>query len=465
MKETGVALIIDSDDFVRRGLSFLFQDCGFSTFESGTYAHPATNGVAEYSTVLCEIELANAVGVEVFIRQVQEHSKGSKVVLTSSNPNASQALQALAAGAHDFLVTPAEREEVESLCSELTEATTRPCAFNKRAKAEPEAALPLVGRSKTFIDMVKSVSRVAPTNLPVFLVGESGTGKEVAASVLHQRSNRPGPFVPVNCAALPAELIESELFGHVKGSFTGADRDRPGLWEQADGGTIFLDEITETSTAFQVKLLRTLQDGEVRRVGSNTSSRVDVRVIAASNRDVESEVNARRFRQDLFYRLNAISVRLPPLRERTEDIPLLVESFIKRYSGKQRPRVSTEALELLIRYSWPGNIRELENVVLGSVAMCQGVVTVKHLPERIRTFVEESTGSTSEQSASELTEPKRWQTLAALQRDYVTRVLSYTRGNKQAAARLLAVDRKTLDRMIKRHAVVAKISDLQTKAA
>jgi DNA-binding NtrC family response regulator len=302
---------------------------------------------------------------------------------------------------------------------------------------------------------MKQVGRVAGTNLPVLLTGESGTGKEVVASALHLRSARgEQPFVAVNCGAIPAELIESELFGHMKGSFTGADRDRRGLWEEADGGTVFLDEITETTPAFQVKLLRALQEGEIRRVGSNRTQQVDVRVVAASNRDVEGEVEAGRFRQDLFYRLNAVSIVLPPLRERREDILPLAKSFAEQvYSLNPAVNFAPEALALLERYTWPGNIRELENAVVRAAAMCDGTIRVRDLPERVRNYRPE----TAPQLVSK-TEPEKragaqqeWPSLAEVEGRYVARVLEHTRGNKQAAARLLGVDRKTLDRMIKRH--------------
>lgn len=226
--------------------------------------------------------------------------------------------------------------------------TSRP---GHRLIAEREASvyrsdIDLVGRSAVFIEVMKQVGRVAATNLSVLLTGESGTGKEVIASALHRRSLRAEkPFVAVNCGAIPAELIESELFGHSKGSFTGADRDRRGLWEEADGGTVFLDEITETTPAFQVKLLRAVQEGEIRRVGSNQTTRIDVRVIAASNRDVEQEVAANRFRKDLFYRLNAVAIVLPPLRERREDILPLAKSFAEQvYSLSPVVRFSADAL-------------------------------------------------------------------------------------------------------------------------
>jgi two-component system, NtrC family, response regulator AtoC len=241
------------------------------------------------------------------------------------------------------------------------------------------------------------------------------------------------------------------LFGHTKGSFTGADRDRKGLWEEADKGTIFLDEITETTPAFQVKLLRALQQGEIRRVGSNQTMKVNVRVIAASNRNVEEEVAAGRFREDLFYRLNAVAITLPPLRERKEDILLLAKSFAERvHSLSPQVKFSLEALELLEKYPWPGNIRELENAVVRATAVCDGTIRVTDLPERIQQYQMKLSPVTPE-AADGIVTPEEWTKLSIVEGRYVAKVLAHTRGNKQAAARLLEVDRKTLDRMIKRH--------------
>lgn len=305
---------------------------------------------------------------------------------------------------------------------------------------------------------MKQVGRVAKTDLPVLLTGESGTGKELVASALHRRSLRADkPFVAVNCGAIPAELIESELFGHVRGSFTGAERDRRGLWEEASDGTVFLDEITETTPAFQVKLLRAVQEGEIRRVGSNQTQRIDVRVIAASNRDVEHEVAAGRFRKDLFYRLNTVSIVLPPLRERREDILPLAKRFAEEvYSLSPAVKFSAEALTALEDYPWPGNIRELENAVIRAVAMCDGVIRPQDLPELVRNYrvshLPEEEIATEDGPAID----DEWPSLATLEGRYVARVLARTRGNKQVAARLLEVDRKTLDRMIQRHNITVK---------
>jgi DNA-binding NtrC family response regulator len=368
------------------------------------------------------------------------------------------ALDATAYGAYDYLLKPFGVDEILSLLQALRERFNAP--GQRRSKSKREAAtryssdINLIGRSQTFIETMKLVGRVAVTNLPVLITGESGTGKEVIARAIHQRSPRSiKPFVAVNCGAIPSELIEAELFGHVRGAFTGAERDRQGLFEEADGGTIFLDEITETSPGFQVKLLRVLQEGEVRRVGANRRLHVDVRVVAASNRDVKKEVEAERFRQDLFYRLNAVTIYLPPLRERREDIFPLVNNFAESvWKLNPSARFSTEALRLLEQYPWPGNIRELENAVVRAVALCGNVIRPEDLPEHIRDYQRTLESAKSEASdISVVSESQEWLTFAEMERRYVTRVLEHTRGNKQAAARLLAVDRKTIERMIKRH--------------
>jgi DNA-binding NtrC family response regulator len=387
--------------------------------------------------------------------------------------NASGAVDATSFGAYDYLLKPFGPDELQSLSRALREQL--PSRPSRRLRAPCgtsgyQADVGLLGRSVAFIGVMKQVGRVATTNLPVLLTGESGTGKEVVASSLHSHSSRADqPFVAVNCGAISAELIESELFGHVKGSFTGADRDRRGLWEEADKGTVFLDEITETTPAFQVKLLRALQQGEIRRVGSNHTQRVDVRVIAASNRNVEEEVDAGRFRKDLFYRLNAVSIRLPPLRERPEDILLLAKSFAERiYSLSPEVKFSLEALELLEQYPWPGNIRELENAVVQATAICDGTIRVKDLPERVQQYCKMQAQGLS---TPEMGEPtplvvEEWSSLSVVEGRYVEKVLTYTHGNKQAAARILDVDRKTLDRMIKRHKIsVDRVASFPFQAA
>jgi DNA-binding NtrC family response regulator len=407
-----------------------------------------------WDVVFCDVQLGGADGFSV-LRRFKEESPATKVVLMTGHGSATGAMDATSFGAYDYLLKPFGPDELQLLSQALREQLQNQHSRRLRAPygtGGSKADVGVLGRSEAFINVMKQVGRVAGTNLPVLLTGESGTGKEVIASSLHSRSNRRDqPFVAVNCGAISAELIESELFGHTKGSFTGADRDRKGLWEEADKGTVFLDEITETTPAFQVKLLRALQQGEIRRVGSNQTQKVDVRVIAASNRDVEEEVAAGRFREYLFYRLNAVAITLPPLRERREDILLLAKSFAERvYSLSPQVKFSLEALELLEKYSWPGNIRELENAVVRATAVCDGTIRVKDLPERIQQYRVKLSPNTPEASDA-IVAPQDWTSLAVVEGRYVGKVLAHTRGNKQAAARILEVDRKTLDRMITRH--------------
>ncbi len=446
------ALVIDDEPQVREFVSAVLRGEDWAVTQSGSAEDAfARLGEAKWSVVFCDVRLGGADGFAV-LRRFKQELPETKVVLMTGHGSAAGALDATAFGAYDYLLKPFGPEELQSLSTALREQlTNRPARLSLRSRSNRDSDIDLIGRSHAFIEVMKQVGRVAATNLPVLLTGESGTGKELVAAALHQRSGRADKtFLAVNCGAIPAELIESELFGHTKGSFTGADRDRCGLWEEADGGTVFLDEITETTLSFQVKLLRVLQEREIRRVGSNQTRRVDVRVIAASNRDVEAEVRAGRFRNDLFYRLNAVSIALPPLRERREDIPPLAQAFADRvYSLNPAVRFSPEAVILLERYPWPGNIRELENAVVRAAAMCDGIIRVQDLPERIREYRAEPRPTDVEAIAD--TSEQDWPQLSEIEGRYVARVLQYTRGNKQAASRVLGVDRKTLDRMIKRH--------------
>lgn len=454
------ALVIDDDPQMRNFVSSVLREEGWELTEAAS-AEQAFELIhdREWSVVFCDVVMGGADGFSV-LKRFKETQPEAKVVLMTGDGNASGAVSATSFGAYDYLLKPFGPAELQSLSRALREKLeSRPTRRLRTSTGTVgyQADLGLLGRSEVFINVMKQVGRVATTNLPVLLTGESGTGKEVVASSLHAHSSRADqPFVAVNCGAISAELIESELFGHVKGSFTGADRDRRGLWEEADNGTVFLDEITETTPAFQVKLLRALQQGEIRRVGSNHTQRVDVRVIAASNRNVEDEVDAGRFRKDLFYRLNAVSIRLPPLRERPEDILLLAKSFAERvYSLSPEVKFSVAALEMLEQYPWPGNIRELENAVVRATAICDGTIRETDLPERVQQYCNLH-AQTQHPAPAEGATPlpqQEWTTLSVVEGRYVEKVLSYTGGNKQAAARVLDVDRKTLDRMIKRHKI------------
>ena len=450
------ALVIDDEPEVREFVGDVLRADGWNVALSPSAEDAlARLNDAPWSVVFCDVLLGGANGYSV-LRHFKEKLPEAKVVLMTGHGIAAGALDATAFGAYDYLLKPFGPDELQSLSRALREQLAeRPQRSSPaRRVAAYHSDIELVGRSQAFIEVMKQVGRVSNTDLAVLLTGESGTGKALVATAIHHHSGRADkPFVIVNCGAIPAELIEAELFGHVKGAFTGADRDRRGLWEEADGGTVFLDEITETPLSFQVRLLQALQTGEICRVGSNETLKLNVRVIAASNRDLDHEVAAGRFRNDLFYRLNEVSIVLPPLRERPEDIPPLAQSFADRvYSLSPPVKFSPEALALMERYSWPGNIRELENAVVRAVAVCDGTIRVKDLPHRVRNYTQKpAQNGTPETNGAHESHREEWVPLSEIEGRYVKEVLEHTRGNKQAAARVLGVDRKTLDRMIKRH--------------
>ena len=455
------ALVIDDEPDITRLVAHVLRLDGWDVTEAAS-AEEAFKilQTQNWGAVFSDVILGGDDGFSV-LRRFKQEMPATPVVLMTGHASALGALDATSFGAYDYLLKPFGIEELQSLSRALKEQVLNYRPRRVRSPTAPtkyQPELRLLGRSEAFINIMKHIGRVANTNLPVLLSGESGTGKEVIASSIHSRSpRRDHPFVAVNCGAISPDLIESELFGHVKGAFTGADRDRPGLWEAADKGTIFLDEITETTPAFQVKILRSLQQGEIRQVGSNATHRVDVRIIAASNCNVEEEVAAGKFRSDLFYRLNAVSIQLPPLRERREDILLLAKTFAERvYSLSPQVKFSQEALEVLERYHWPGNIRELENAVVLATAVCDGTIRVKDLPKHLQRYLvsELEEVNNNEAKGSGLDDaPEEPLPLSVIEGRHVAKVLAHTGGNKQAAARLLNVDRKTLDRMIKRHRI------------
>ena len=452
------ALVVDDEASVRGFISEVLRSDDWQVIEADS-AEAAFAAMAgrEFDLVFCDVMLGASDGYTV-LRRFRDEQPNARCVLMTGHGSAAGALDATAIGAFDYLLKPfsvADILRISAVVREQIELRRGQMAADPREITSApgyRSDIPLIGHSPRFVECLKMVGRVAPTSLPVLITGESGTGKEIVANAVHRRSNRAnGPFVTVNCGAIPVELIESELFGHAKGSFTGATADRVGLWEEANGGTIFLDEITETQPLFQVKLLRALQENEIRRVGSNKTIRADARVICATNRDIEKEVEAGRFRQDLMYRLNAVTIKLPPLRERVDDIPLLAAHFARR-SAPSPVRFSSEALSVLTRYYWPGNVRELENAVLHAVSMADDVIYPEHLPERVRV----SLGSAAESDGGTDTldglngAASTYPTLAEMEVRYVTRVLQSTNGNKQAAAKILDIDRKTLSRIVAR---------------
>ncbi|HTH51855.1 MAG TPA: sigma-54 dependent transcriptional regulator, partial [Pyrinomonadaceae bacterium] len=409
-------------------------------------ANEAIEKVAErrWPLVFCDVRLGDGSGYDV-LREFNLQQPNTRFVVMTGHGTAAGALDATATGAYDYLLKPFKIDDILTIARVTREQSARRSPVAAESDGEAYLSdLPLIGGSPEFVECMKLVGRVAATDLPLLICGESGTGKEVVARAVHLRSDRQmGPFVTVNCGAIPSELIETELFGHAKGSFTGADRERVGLWEMATTGTLFLDEITETSPLFQVKLLRALQEGEIRRVGSNRTIRVDVRVIAATNRDIDVEVSEGRFRQDLLFRLNAVMIELPPLRKRGSDIRLLAEHFAREFGGEAR-QFSAAAIATLDRYDWPGNIRELENAVQHAISLSDGAIYPEHLPARLREEPTTPQRRSDDQAAGD------WPTLDLVELDYVKRVLAHTGGNKVAAARILNIDRKTLSRILER---------------
>jgi len=457
------ALVVDDDHLVRSNVAEVLSNDGWEVSEAASAAEAMEYLQQEnWSLVFCDVRLSAKNAHEGYdvLRNFAEKQPEAQIVLMTGHGSAVGALDAVSSGAYDYLMKPFEIADVKR----ISQAVRR--GIEKRAGRRISDELPsppvytsdidLIGVSAAFVEVMKLVGRVAATNLPVLITGESGTGKEIVARAIHHRSPRADkPFVAVNCGALPAELIESELFGHVRGSFTGATVDRRGLWQEADRGTVFLDEITETSLAFQVKLLRALQEGEIRRVGSNQTQRVDVRVIAATNRDAEAEVRDGRFRQDLLYRLNAVTIHLPALRERIEDIRPLARYFADRAIGPNaRPiSFSREAVSLLENYDWPGNVRELENAVVRATALCDQTVRAEDLPERVRRHAKVPETDAAESAVTSPPEPddEVLLPLSEIERRHILLVLSRTHGNKQAAARILGIDRTTLQRKLERY--------------
>src|SRR5918912_1101234 len=340
------ALVVDDEALIRANVAEVLRAEGWAVREAASAEEAlALLDAGAWALVFCDVRLGDG-GQDGFdvLRRFNEAQPEAQIVLMTGHGSAIGALDAVSSGAYEYLLKPFDIDDVRAIARSVRAGRERRAAPPTAGELPPihthSSDLELVGRSAAFVEVMKLVGRVAPKNMPVLVTGESGTGKEVVARAVHQRSPRAAEtFVAVNCGAIPSELIESELFGHTKGAFTGAHVDRRGLWEEADGGTIFLDEITETTPAFQVKLLRALQEGEIRRVGSNQTVHVDVRVIAATNRDVERETQEGRFRQDLLYRLNAVTIHLPPLRERREDIQPLARRFAERVHRSDDPPV------------------------------------------------------------------------------------------------------------------------------
>jgi DNA-binding NtrC family response regulator len=449
-------LVIDDDAESCALLGEIFAAQGWATESAQEpQAALALAGLSQFDLVVSDINLEAAqTGLDI----LRELRGRAPVILVTGFGSLDSAVEASREGAWDFISKPFKVEEVVAAARRALEsggtrdggaAGDEPSAEALSARNE-EAGL--LGRAPAMIELYKEIARVAPSRSTVLVVGESGTGKELVARSIHKHSPRAErEFVPVNCGALAESLLEAELFGHTRGAFTGAERDRKGLWEEAEGGTLFLDEIGETSPAMQVKLLRALQEGEIRRVGASRAAHVDARVVAATNRDLEREVKAGRFREDLYYRLSVVTLRVPPLRERRSDIPLLAGRFLRRASanaGRERTlRFGAEALALLSAYEWQGNVRELESAVEYAALRARGAeVAAEDLPAKLQTQAARAAAARTPLAALYEDLP----TLDELERRYLLHVLEAAGGNRTRAAELLGIDRRTLYRMAER---------------
>ncbi|HEX8821642.1 MAG TPA: sigma-54 dependent transcriptional regulator [Archangium sp.] len=432
-------LVVDDDPHARELLERLLGMLG----EVHQAADPeeASARLAEegpFDLVLTDMAMPNPADGLMVLQEVRTRLPDTPVIVVTAFSNIEGALDSIQQGAFDYLAKPFDGDAIVRVAKRALEQK-RLVEENRSLRKQVERGA-MVGRSPALLEVYKQVARAAATTVPVLITGETGTGKEMVARVLHRRSPRAsGSFIPVDCGAIAESLMESELFGHARGSFTGATGARRGVFEEAHGGTLFLDEIGDVGPKVQAQLLRALQEGEIRRVGESTTVKVDVRVVAATNKDLKARVAEGLFREDLLYRLDVVHLHLPPLRERREDIPALAEHFAALHArGGVAPVVTAEAMTRLTAYDWPGNVRQLENVVARALALnVTGVLGPQDFPEPIGDAPKRLSGLAGDLPS-----------LAELSRRYAAHVLQHVGGNKSEAARLLDVDRKTLYKLL-----------------
>jgi DNA-binding NtrC family response regulator len=445
-------LVVDDDQDSCELLREIFSSEGWQVDTALTPSQAFT--VAKKETIDLVVSDVNLEANQSGLDLLKDLRAQCPVILVTGFGTLDSAVEAAREGAWDFISKPFKVQEVVATARRaLAQERNRSAGRQSEQLSAPYEQGGLLGRSPVMIGLYKEIARVAPTRSTVLIVGDSGTGKELVARSIHQHSTRSsGPFVAINCGALTETLLEAELFGHVRGAFTGAVGDRKGLWEEATGGTLFLDEVGETSPAFQVKLLRALQEGEIRRVGSSRSTQVDARVLAATNRNLEREVKTGKFREDLFYRLSVVTLRVPALSERRTDIPLLAERFLGLVldrEGHKQLTLSEETVRTLVAYDWPGNVRELESAIEYAVLHARGnEIVPDDLPVKLQS---DQVRSAARSPLSALFEDLP--ALDELERRYLLYVLEVAGGNRTRAAEVLGIDRRTLYRMIERHGV------------
>ncbi len=450
-------LVVDDEENLRLVLRTLLKRQGYEveTAESGEQALALVDTFGP-DVILTDVRMPRMGGLDL-LATLQAKGNEATVIVMSAYGNVDLALEAIKAGAYDYVQKPFKHEEIVLALrkAEEREALRRENRALREEIRKEHQFEEILAKSQAMQDIFRTIAKIADYKTTVLISGESGTGKELVARALHRRSSRrAAPFVAVNCGAIPENLLESELFGHKKGAFTDANSDRRGLFEEADGGTLFLDEIGELPLALQVKLLRVLQDELIRRVGDSRDVKVDVRIIAATHRDLTAEVKAARFREDLFYRLNVLPIVVPPLRVRREDIALLIDHFVARNNtrlGTAIRGVDTEARRILVEYAWPGNVRELENTIERAMVLSEGdLLVASDLPDRIR----EARDPVQVQLASGELSIKK--TTRVIEETLIRRALQKTRGNRTRAAEVLELSHRALLYKIKDY----KITDL-----
>ncbi|HZZ83351.1 MAG TPA: sigma-54 dependent transcriptional regulator [Anaeromyxobacteraceae bacterium] len=439
--------VIDDDHSSRELLTRLLRTEGYQVtpLSDGREALDRLAAEGAPDLVVSDIRMGEVDGLQV-TDAFRQKAPDTPVILVTAFGNIDGAVEAIRRGAFDYVSKPYDIDAIKVVVARAVKQR-RLALENKALRRDLREKYRLenvVGRSEAMLQVYKTAARVAATDATVLIQGESGTGKELVARAIHAASPRSaGPFVAVDCGAIAEGVLESELFGHARGAFTGAQASRRGLFEEANQGTLFLDEIGDVGPNLQARLLRALQEGTIRRVGTNETVAVDVRVVAASNKDLAVEVKAGRFREDLYYRLNVVTIRIPPLRERREDIPLLAEHFAAKHGRAEGAAISAPARDLLVAYDWPGNVRELENVVARGLALNpSGVILTEDLPEAIRRAAPEAAVAPESLAAGDRP------TLAELEKRYALQVLRETGGNKTRAAEILGIDRKTLYRLL-----------------
>ena len=444
-------LVVDDESNLREMTRLMLKRVGWevSTAASGEQAVELLQAADEsFDVVLTDLKMPGLSGLDV-LNASQEVDASTQLVVMTAYASAETAVSAMKQGAYDYIEKPFKKDALTVLLQKALEKRQllQENQSLKRNLARRTKLGKMVGRSAKMREIYDMIERVAPTRTNILITGESGTGKELVARAVHEHSTRSkGPFVPINCGAIPESLIESELFGHVKGAFTGAHKDKLGLFEAANGGTLFLDEVGELPKNTQVKLLRVLQERKIQRIGAVDQKAIDVRVVAATNRDLLEEVQSRRFREDLFYRLNVIHLFVPPLRDRGEDIPLLAQHFLQQFceeQGRELKGIGAEALDILLAYTYPGNVRELENIIERAVTLERGdEVTAAVLPPSMRGTKRIS------QLTSRLELPVEGvdmeQTVEDVERALLLKALERTGGNRTEAAKLLGISFRSL---------------------